>query len=115
MERPLNNYGKGDIIITPFPFTDWTNTKRRPALIIKTHQEDAILLLITSKQQQEPHTSKITPQDFTQGKLHKTSYVKTNRIFTIDKKLIIKKAGTLNKQKTKEIQDKLITLLTTQN
>jgi mRNA-degrading endonuclease toxin of MazEF toxin-antitoxin module len=51
-------------------------------------------------------------KDFTQGILQQTSYAKTNRIFTIDKKVIIKKKGTLTTEKIKEIEQKLIHILT---
>lgn len=39
---------KGDIVIVPFPFSDLTQTKRRPALVIATLQgNDLILCQIT--------------------------------------------------------------------
>lgn len=112
MERPLKNHNKGDIVILPIPFTDSSESKRRPAIIIATPKGDnSILLAITSKEPQSPYGVKITPQDFAKGQLPVMSYVKTNLIFTIANKRIIKKAGTLHKKKTTQIEEKLIRLI----
>ena len=112
MERPLNNYNKGDVVILPFPFTDKSESKKRPAIIIATPKGDNnIALAITSKKPRSPYGITITTKDFTKGKLPLTSYVKTNIIFTIANNLIIKKAGTLQKEKTNEIEQKLIQII----
>jgi mRNA interferase MazF len=108
MEGSLDNYRKGDVVIVPFPFTDHSTAKRRPAFIIAKHKEDFIVLLITSKENDEAQASKITAEDFSEGSLEHISYVKTHRIFTLDRKLILKKAGTLTARKVKEIQDRVV-------
>ena len=41
---------RGDVVIVPFPFSDLTQTKRRPALVVANLPgEDLILCQITSK------------------------------------------------------------------
>ncbi|WP_292744967.1 type II toxin-antitoxin system PemK/MazF family toxin [Nostoc sp. NMS4] len=45
----MAGFVKGDVVIVPFPFSDLTQTKRRPALVIATLQgNDLILCQITS-------------------------------------------------------------------
>lgn len=112
MERSLNKYKKGEILVVPFPFTDNSTTKRRPAVIISTFKEDVIVALITSKEQRGEYVARIKEEDFLEGKLKYASYVKVNRIFTVANKLIIKKAGTLKKEKVLEIERKLVRLIT---
>ena len=40
---------KGDIVLVPFPFTDLTSEKNRPALVLLDHEEDVTLAFITTK------------------------------------------------------------------
>jgi len=92
MERPLNNYKKGDVVILSIPFSNQTERKKRPAIIIATPPgNDVITIPITSTPQHNNHTTHITTKDFTQGNIHKKSYAKTKIIATIEKTLITKK------------------------
>lgn len=48
------SYEFGDVILVPFPFTDQTTTKRRPAVVVSnqnyaSERPDLILLAITSQ------------------------------------------------------------------
>ena len=46
----MAKFVKGDIVVVPFPFSDLTNSKRRPALVItELTGDDVILCQITSK------------------------------------------------------------------
>lgn len=40
---------KGDIVLIPFPFTDLTGQKNRPALVLINHENDITVSFITSK------------------------------------------------------------------
>ena len=106
-------YEKGDVVILPIRFSNNTQSKKRPGPIITTPKgRDLIVLLITSKEPQSPYGIKLREEDFTKGSLKRTSYVKTNFISTVEKSIITNKAGTLKKEKVKEIERKLILLFT---
>ena len=45
---------KGKIVIVPFPFTDLTAAKLRPALVIHVAERDAVVAFISSKIPTEP-------------------------------------------------------------
>ena len=50
LKRGVAKFVKGDVVVVPFPFSDLTQAKRRPALIIVTLDgDDVILCQITSK------------------------------------------------------------------
>ena len=46
----MGKFVKGDIVVTPFPFSDLSTNKKRPALIVATLQGgDVVMCQITSK------------------------------------------------------------------
>ena len=46
----MERFIKGDVVITPFPYSDLTAQKRRPALVISVLSgSDVILCQITTK------------------------------------------------------------------
>ena len=81
-----------DMILIPFPYSDLTGSKKRPALIISNNKlnqkEDRICCLVTSN---EPKESGSLINSFEKGNLPFRSWVKPHRIFTISKKIIVKK------------------------
>ncbi len=95
----IKNLRRRDIILVPFPFSDQTGSKRRPALVISSDKfnatyEDVVVLAITSFCDGEPYEISIKPQDWKDG-LYSQSYVKAWAISAIDKSLVIKRIGKL--------------------
>lgn len=91
-------YDRGEVVLIPFPYSDLTGNKKRPALIISNSQlnktDDRICLLVTSKIHKKDLT--IGKEDFEDGKLPFKSAIRPHRIFTIDKSVIVKKLCKLN-------------------
>lgn len=90
-------YEQKDIVLIPFPYSDLTGAKQRPALIISNEginkTEDRICCLITSNQ---PKDGLLIADDcFEDGKLPFKSWVKPQRLFTIHSKIIRKKLCTI--------------------
>ena len=103
---------KGDVVVLPFPFSDLTNAKKRPALVLAVlTRNDFILCLMTSQTANDTYTTLIESSDFETGSLNKTSYAKSNRVFTANEQLIAYKAGKLTPEKTSEVIAKLIAIL----
>jgi mRNA interferase MazF len=108
----MGKFVKGDVVVVPFPFSDLTNAKRRPALVIADlSKNDLILCLITSQPANDDYTTPIEDDDFETGSLNRVSYVKSNRVFTANEKIIAYKAGKLKPEKLMEIVTKLIAIL----
>ncbi len=90
---------KWDIILVPFPFTDLSETKKRPALIISPDKynlgDDVVILFVTSHVTKVRNTGDYIIQHWKESGLPKPSLIKM-KFATIDKNIIIKGLGTLH-------------------
>ena len=103
---------KGDVIVVPFPFSDLSQAKRRPAMVVAELQgDDVILCQITSQQISDNYSLPITDSDFDEGGLKRNSNIRPNRIFTADRHLILYKVGSLKKEKMDQVIQKIIEII----
>ena len=94
----------GDIVVVPYPKTDFTEFKRRPAIVLtKQADDDIILCQITSRAQRDPFVISISDEDLAKGKLQLDSYARPNKISTVDTNIVEYKIGALKPSKTKEV------------
>ena len=101
---------KGDILLIPFPFTDLTGQKNRPALLLITTGTDITVAFITSQiKWQDEHDLKLEPS--TENGLKKTSLVRLSKLATIDNELVIGKLGNLTETEIQQLNKNLIKLL----
>lgn len=95
----MTNYNFGDIVLVPFPFTDQSNSKKRPATIISnktynTSKPDIIIMAVTSQIRPAQGLGEFQVRNWQKAGLLKPSVVKPV-ITTIQKNIIIKKLGKL--------------------
>jgi len=110
----MARFVKGDVVIVPFPFSDLSQSKRRPALVIATLRgDDLILCQITSQNLTDYYAVAINNNDFETGSLNKPSNIRPNRIFTADQSIILSIAGHLQSVKTNQAIAKVIEILNT--
>ena len=103
------------MVVVPFPFSDLTATKRRPALVVASLPgHDIILCQITSQAFTDPRAITLTEQDFASGGLRRESYVRPTRLFTADSNLVLQRAGTLRLSSLQTVIAALIRLFTTE-
>jgi mRNA interferase MazF len=103
---------KGEIVVIPFPFSDLSGSKRRPALVLADLSGDDILLCqITSQSTKDINSVTLRLTDFDSGFLPHDSFIRPTRIFTADKSLILRKAGLANQRVTNEVVKKIVNLL----
>jgi len=103
---------KGDVVVVPFPFSDLTQAKRRPALVIsKLEGDDLILCQITSQAIRDNYAISIDDKDFETGSLKQSSNVRPNRIFTADSHIVLYKIGNLSATKVNEIIGKVVEII----
>lgn len=102
---------KGDIVVVPFPFSDLSAAKRRPALVlIDLPGEDAVLAAITATRR-EIHSVALEDKDFQSGRLSRSSYILPAKLFTFQKSMIIRTVGNVTESKRKEVVGEITSLL----
>jgi len=97
----------GTLVLIPFPFTDLSSNKIRPALVISSYQEDVVLLFVTShhKKMYFEHSLKVDPSKMNGLKIE--SQIIISKIATLDKKMILGVLGTLETGHFKKVREKL--------
>jgi len=106
-------YEQREIVLIPFPYSDLTGSKLRPALIISNNKlnktEDRLCCLITSNPTKNGLL--ILKNSFEGGKLPFKSWVKPYRLFTIHKKIIKRKLCVVNKNFYGKVLDEIISFI----
>ena len=110
------SYKKGDIVVIHFPFTDLTDTKKRPALVISNEMVnqtgDYLLVQITSKAKNDNLTLPILTMDFSNNKpLPLTSYIRLHKIFLLNGCLIISKVASVKSNFINQVINRIIELI----
>ena len=108
-------YTRGSIISVPFPFTDLTSSKPRPALVISNDEwlkntGDVIVVMITAKHHKDGINIPIEKDDL-DFELPKESYVRCHRIATIDHKIIINKIGEVKPQLMERVRSAVAVIM----
>jgi mRNA interferase MazF len=86
---------KGDIILIPFPFTDHSGLKTRPALVLASSESDIIVAFITLQSHNLAEYDVIVEPDPNNG-LNRRSFIRLNKLATIDKQLALGRLGTVS-------------------
>jgi len=103
---------KGDVIVVPFPFSDLTQSKRRPALVVAPLEgDDVILCQITSKAVRDNYAIPLDDKEFATGSLQQASNIRPNRIFTADSHIVLYRVGSLKKEKLSEVVERIIDII----
>ncbi len=93
-------YEQKDVVLIPFPYSDLTGSKQRPALIISNEKlnktQDRICCLITTNQHKDDLL--ITKDSFKSGSLPFKSFVRPQRMFTIHQLIIKKRICSINEK-----------------
>ena len=103
---------KGDVVVVPFPFSDLTQAKRRPALVLAALQgDDLILCQITSQHVRDSHAIPLMESDMQAGSLRRPSNARPNRLFTADRNIILYNVGRLRDEKVTDVIEKVVDIL----
>lgn len=87
---------KGKIVLVPFPFTDLSGQKVRPALILHASRgEDCIVAFITSGRPKKKYPFDVPVKASSKNGLKADSVIKVDKMATLQKKIMIGELGTL--------------------
>ncbi|MDR9405497.1 MAG: type II toxin-antitoxin system PemK/MazF family toxin [Halothece sp. Uz-M2-17] len=105
---------KGDIVLVPFPFSDFTQTKLRPAVIlwVDLKGQDVTLCFISSQSLSETSDDEFVinsnDPEFSLTGLKLTSKVKVSKIITLERKLLRRRLGKLGEQQLNLLNQTLV-------
>jgi mRNA interferase MazF len=98
----------GDIVVLPFPQTNLQQGKRRPALVVvDLPGDDLILCQITSQAHRDSYSIALNNDDFQSGQLHVRSYIRPNRLFTVEQSVVLYTTAQVTRNKLDETLTKL--------
>ena len=104
----MEKFVAGDIVVVPFPFTDLSSARKRPALALSNLEGDDIIICeITSVMRKDSYVVSLENKDLESGKLKTNSIIRPNRILTIDKSKINYKFGKIKDSKLQEVMGKI--------
>jgi mRNA interferase MazF len=102
----------GKVILVPFPFSDLSQSKLRPAVVLAdAGRGDWVLCQVTSNPYGDPAAICITDECFTQGSLRITSFARPGKLFTASSVLMLEEVGMLRENLARQIIMAIIKML----
>jgi mRNA interferase MazF len=106
----------GSVVLVPFPFSDLSRAKLRPAVVLAdAGRGDWILCQITSKPYADAVAVLLRDIDFSQGSLQLDSYARPGKLFTAHQSLIAAEAGKLKPEALAQVTNAVVRLLRTKS
>jgi len=103
----------GDVVLIPFPYADFTRFKKRPALVVgKADFNNLILCQITSKADTSKRAVSLHSVDFLKGTLRISSYIRFDKLFTVEPSIITATVGTIKANKSTLVRSRIRELFT---
>ena len=111
----MTSYEFGDIVLAPFPFTDQTSSKKRPAVVVSSAayhraRPDLIIMAITSQIRPSATFGEVIITEWQAAGLLKPSAIKPI-LTSIEKSLILRTLGRLEGADRKELRETLQKIL----
>lgn len=92
------------IVVMPFPFSDLSGKKLRPAVVFAdAGRGDWLLCQVTSNPYSDPNAIQITDADLKKGTLSTVSFARPLKLFTAEESLIVKRVAVLKEESFQKI------------
>jgi mRNA interferase MazF len=102
----------GGIVLVPFPFSDLSQAKLRPAVALAdAGRGDWILCQVTSNPYGDPHAVPLTSSSFISGSLRSDSYGRPGKLFTASRDLMVAQVATLNTEAREQLVAAVVRIL----
>ena len=102
----------GKVILVPFPFSDLSQSKLRPAVVLAdAGRTDWVLCQITSNPYGDPRSISLTDESFREGSLRVASFARPGKLFTASSGLMLNEVGVLKEAVITEIIKTVIEIL----
>ena len=98
----------GDVVVLPFPQTNLQAGKRRPALVVADLTgDDLILCQITTRAHSDAYSVALIATDFEHGRLAVDSFIRPNRLFTVERSVVLYVAAKVTLAKLQEVRTRI--------
>jgi len=104
------SYNQGSLVLVPFPFTDLSGTKQRPALVVSPDwfnqsYKDIVLTAVTASVSMPQDFSEVAlvQKDLSVGNLPKDSVIKTTKLFTCEASMVVKEIAKVKQEKLTQV------------
>lgn len=101
----------GKVALVPFPFSDLSNSKLRPAgILADAGRGDWILCQVTSKPYGDHSSIALTDESFSEGSLKTASFARPGKLFTAAT-ILLNEVGLLRPEAIKQIVNAIVAML----
>lgn len=102
----------GAVVLVRFPFSDLSQTKVRPAVVLAdSGRGDWILCQVTSRPYEDARAVKLENISFAVGSLLIVSYARPGKLFTASQSLIVAQVGTLKSEPFRQVIESIVNVL----
>lgn len=102
----------GSVVLVRFPFSDLSDSKRRPAVVLaNVGRGDFVLCQITSQAYGDADALGLDDDHFSSGGLQRTSFARPGKLFTAHESLIVREIGVLTPEICRMIREVIETIL----
>jgi mRNA interferase MazF len=102
----------GGVVLVPFPFSDLSQAKLRPAVALAdAGRDDWVLCQVTSNPYGDPRAFHLTPPSFRSGSLRSDSYARPGKLFTASRELMVSEVAVLNAEARQRLIAAVIRIL----
>jgi mRNA interferase MazF len=102
----------GAVVLVRFPFSDLSQTKLRPAVVLAdASRGDWILCQVTSKPYGDTRAIRLEDTSFSAGSLRVLSYARPGKLFTANRDLVVSEVATLKSPSLRQVVDAVVDLL----
>lgn len=102
----------GSVVLVPFPFSDLSQSKLRPAVVLAdVGRGDWILCQVTSSPYADAKAITLANSDFEEGSLRVVSYARPGKLFTANQELLVSEVGSLNDKALNRLLDAVVGVL----
>ena len=108
----MGAFASGQVVVLPFPFSDLTQNKYRPALLVAdVGRGDWIACQITSNAYSDPRAVQLDDGDFVSGSLRRVSFARPGKLFTASQSLFASVAGRLHRQCLESVRNAVVAIV----
>lgn len=105
-------FTKGDLVVARIPFSDVSDSKIRPAVVVAELKGDDLILCSVTASRADCYSISLNNEDLIEGTLKFESRIRANIIFTVESNQIPYRIGHLKQEKVGELEEKLVEIFT---